>query len=215
MKKLFVGILLLLVLGIGGFFYRAETEKPPSGLTACSQEAKTCPDGSGVGRTGPLCAFPACPLPNVELETLRIAFALPEGYASAPPLDASVVARYVTAAAKGVEIPSEIQIRVYPISASSTALATIQASAILDGSGALAPATAYSSVSVGTRRFTVVTIGRFEGVVDVAYYLARGSDVLRFDAIDRGVDGTNPDVDSSSLPAAQALKYLLGTLQGG
>jgi len=29
----------------------------------CTQEAKICPDGSSVGRTGPNCAFAACPTP--------------------------------------------------------------------------------------------------------------------------------------------------------
>ena len=35
------------------------TVKPPP--TACTQEAKLCPDGSAVGRTGPNCEFAACP----------------------------------------------------------------------------------------------------------------------------------------------------------
>lgn len=29
----------------------------------CTQEAKLCPDGSAVGRTGPNCAFAPCPSP--------------------------------------------------------------------------------------------------------------------------------------------------------
>lgn len=29
---------------------------------ACSQEAKICPDGSAVGRIGPMCEFSACPI---------------------------------------------------------------------------------------------------------------------------------------------------------
>lgn len=33
----------------------------PSPSTACTQEAKLCPDGSSVGRTGPNCEFKACP----------------------------------------------------------------------------------------------------------------------------------------------------------
>jgi hypothetical protein len=33
---------------------------PPGGI-ACTQEAKLCPDGSYVGRTGPNCEFTACP----------------------------------------------------------------------------------------------------------------------------------------------------------
>ena len=36
---------------------------PPddNGPTACTQEAKLCPDGSSVGRQGPDCEFAACP----------------------------------------------------------------------------------------------------------------------------------------------------------
>lgn len=36
---------------------------PPS-ATACTEEAKLCPDGSAVGRTGPNCEFEACPVVN-------------------------------------------------------------------------------------------------------------------------------------------------------
>jgi hypothetical protein len=32
-----------------------------STYTACTEEAKTCPDGSAVGRTGPDCEFAECP----------------------------------------------------------------------------------------------------------------------------------------------------------
>lgn len=37
--------------------------KLPDGIrpTACTMEAKVCPDGSAVGRTGPNCEFAACP----------------------------------------------------------------------------------------------------------------------------------------------------------
>ncbi len=34
---------------------------PPGGDMACTQETMLCPDGSYVGRTGPNCAFAACP----------------------------------------------------------------------------------------------------------------------------------------------------------
>lgn len=36
---------------------------PPNdgGGIACTQEAKQCPDGSYVGRSGPRCEFAACP----------------------------------------------------------------------------------------------------------------------------------------------------------
>lgn len=33
----------------------------PCGTKACTEEAKQCPDGSSVGRSGPNCAFAPCP----------------------------------------------------------------------------------------------------------------------------------------------------------
>ncbi|SFE98323.1 hypothetical protein SAMN02745121_06366 [Nannocystis exedens] len=35
----------------------------PDGQKACTMEAKLCPDGSAVGRTGPNCEFAPCPGP--------------------------------------------------------------------------------------------------------------------------------------------------------
>ena len=35
------------------------SQQPPG--PACTREAKICPDGSAVGRTGPNCEFAACP----------------------------------------------------------------------------------------------------------------------------------------------------------
>ena len=43
--------------------------KAPGGTTACTQEAKICPDGSAVGRTGPNCEFAACPEATVTSTT--------------------------------------------------------------------------------------------------------------------------------------------------
>lgn len=43
----------------GGYF--AWKEKSNGNLIACTEEAKICPDGSAVGRTGPNCEFVACP----------------------------------------------------------------------------------------------------------------------------------------------------------
>jgi hypothetical protein len=35
--------------------------KSPDGKAACTEEAKVCPDGSSVARTGPNCEFAECP----------------------------------------------------------------------------------------------------------------------------------------------------------
>lgn len=38
----------------------------PAMPVACTMEAKLCPDGSSVGRTGPSCEFSACPPPSAQ-----------------------------------------------------------------------------------------------------------------------------------------------------
>jgi tryptophan-rich sensory protein len=56
-------------------------------ITACTQEAKLCPDGSAVGRTGPNCEFAPCPSVTAGVvyanTQYRFSFTLPaswEGY---------------------------------------------------------------------------------------------------------------------------------------
>lgn len=38
-----------------------DSQTPGNNQRACTEEAKLCPDGSAVGRTGPNCEFTACP----------------------------------------------------------------------------------------------------------------------------------------------------------
>lgn len=214
MKSLLFGILFVIVVGIGGLVYRNAVEHPAQPI-ACPLDALLCPDGTSVARTGLSCTFPICPPPNVSLEKISIAFALPAGFAPAAAPDAASAAAYEVASTSSSSGGS-IVIRSYSIAASTTALATIQQTAIGSTSGAPVAVTAFSSVVLGTHRFTVVSIERFEGVVDTAYYLARGTDVLRFDAVDRGVAHWNSaDLNLSTLPAHAALVKLLATLQGG
>jgi len=40
--------------------WRLNSSDPP-GFVACTMEAKLCPDGTAVGRTGPRCEFAPCP----------------------------------------------------------------------------------------------------------------------------------------------------------
>lgn len=61
-------IILLVLAGIlGGYFIlnqtknNSQTPTPEPDQKACSQEAKLCPDGSSVGRTGLNCEFAECP----------------------------------------------------------------------------------------------------------------------------------------------------------
>ncbi|MDO8408408.1 MAG: hypothetical protein Q7S95_04275 [bacterium] len=59
-KSLLFGLLIILIVGIGGFVYRNAVEHPSRPI-ACPLDAKVCPDGSAVGRSGPSCEFTSCP----------------------------------------------------------------------------------------------------------------------------------------------------------
>jgi len=66
-----VPVILLMILLIGGGYYllaRPASETPDDGVV-CTQEAKECPDGSFVGRTGPNCEFAACPSATSSSDT--------------------------------------------------------------------------------------------------------------------------------------------------
>ena len=52
----------VIVLAAGvGYLFGNRQRGSPSAPVACTQEAKLCPDGSYVGRTGPNCEFAECP----------------------------------------------------------------------------------------------------------------------------------------------------------
>ncbi len=66
MKKeiiIILGVLVLIIIGVGFLFL---SKNKPTEI-ACTMEARLCPDGSYVGRTGPKCEFTACP--NTETNT--------------------------------------------------------------------------------------------------------------------------------------------------
>jgi len=59
-------VLVAIVTSVGGYFVYQQFQTTPTSLTqkACTQEAKLCPDGSAVGRSGPNCEFTPCPTPS-------------------------------------------------------------------------------------------------------------------------------------------------------
>lgn len=214
MKSLFFGALLIILLGVGGLVYRNAVERPLRPI-ACPVDALVCPDGTSVSRTGSSCTFAACPPPNITLASGGISFALPEGFGDTALPDGASIAAYTLPASASSTGSASIVIRRYAVDASSTPLSVIQETAVSGSSGEPVSATSFSSTVLGTHRFTVVTLDRFEGVIDTAYYLARNREVLRFDAIDMGVSNwTDPNLDQAALPGHAALVDLLTTLQG-
>ena len=59
-RVILLGIVLLGIGGLGGYLLASGYPATPD-LRACTMEAKICPDGSSVGRTGPDCEFASCP----------------------------------------------------------------------------------------------------------------------------------------------------------
>ena len=129
MKQLIAGVVILVVVAVAGFLYRNTFEHPVAPgpgageQVACTQEAKICPNGASVGRTGPTCAFAACPPPNVEDSAIHLAFVAPAGYtANAAALGADETLRAVFDKPSKTEgAPHAILIREYPITAGKTA----------------------------------------------------------------------------------------------
>jgi hypothetical protein len=59
-----IGVVALIIVTL--WAVNARIAKAPGGGQACTMEAKLCPDGSAVGRTGPNCEFAACPSTSVS-----------------------------------------------------------------------------------------------------------------------------------------------------
>ena len=75
----------LILVGAGATYFFLNTNRQ----VACTTEAKLCPDGSSVGRTGPKCEFAKCPIatpdPTANWKTYnfpeeKVAFKLPPNW---------------------------------------------------------------------------------------------------------------------------------------
>ncbi|MBU1876805.1 hypothetical protein KKA72_00435 [Patescibacteria group bacterium] len=68
MNKKVLFIVFIAILSIGSFYICQNFFNKPEQIF-CTQEAKLCPDGSYVGRTGPNCEFAVCP--EVKIGALK------------------------------------------------------------------------------------------------------------------------------------------------
>jgi|SRR3989344_2959372 len=57
-----IGVLVLVVIGVTYTIRNGDILNKSSDKIACTMDAKQCPDGSYVGRSGPKCEFTECPL---------------------------------------------------------------------------------------------------------------------------------------------------------
>lgn len=221
MKTLLAGIVLIVLLGLGGFFYRNALEHPAApAVSACTLEAKICPDGTTVGRTGPACEFSPCVFPNISLADAKVAFALPAGYekgVQSPGADGLVpdMVDFYQKPASTTDSFHTITVFSHPIPTGSTTNDVILAHTRLEPSD-MQPndMKAFSPKIIGTRTFSEITTERFEGVVATSYFLPRANDVLEFLVIERDVKNwSSPNLIPDNLPEHQALLKMLGTLE--
>jgi len=75
MKNTYITIIVLIILVVGTLFFFGMGKKAEAPILVadspkdvfCTMDAKMCPDGSYVGRTGPNCEFASCPkVENVQ-----------------------------------------------------------------------------------------------------------------------------------------------------
>jgi hypothetical protein len=217
MKGLLAGIVLIVVLGVAGLMYRNVLERRSPQVTACTLEAKVCPDGTSVGRAGPDCSFAPCAFPNIEFTSAHIAFALPAGYTKGvqePGGDGEVPDMLDFYRKPSVSDFHTITVFSHPVPTGSTTDEVILAHTVLEPSEQPPKGiSAYSPKIIGTRTFLEITTERFEGVVATSYFLPRKNDVLEFLVIEKDVDWTNPSLIPDNLPEHKALITMLGTLE--
>lgn len=66
-RDIAVALGIVVLVGSGLFLVIKNSSQNGNNNVACTMEAKMCPDGSYVGRSGPKCEFSACP--NTQIET--------------------------------------------------------------------------------------------------------------------------------------------------
>lgn len=215
MKQLFAGIVIIVVLGLAGFFYRNALEGQRGNETACTMDARICPDGTTVGRTGPSCEFAKCAYPNIEYADAKIAFAVPAGYVENVEAKAGNPTMVAAFEQTGTTTPpNAIVVYRFAIPEGKTANDVILENTMLEPSG-MQPEDMndFRPRIVGTETYSSIVIERFEAIVHSAYYLARENDVLRFDVLERDVvDWMKADLIVSNLPEHQTLLKMLDTL---
>jgi len=207
MKKIGIGISIVLAVLLIGFLYRNSTERVPMDLIAsttpsnqaCTADAKICPDVSASSTLG---------------------FVLPSGYAQLENGSQSQTTLRVYQKATATNgMNHTLTVSQYPIEGDTTAILLMLQNTVFDPSGMQATSTnAFKQVTYGKNTFYVVTVGRFEGQVETEYYLPVAGDtsrtLYRFDLIERNVTNwTDPNLNISTLPEHQAIAKMLSTVQ--
>lgn len=214
MRTLIFGIVLIVLIGIGGFFYRSVMENGAEPV-ACTMDAMVCPDGSSVGRIPPSCEFAACPASGFETAA-GVSFTPPAGYVADTTTyadEASVVASFAKPTMSAA-VQHRIIVRAYPINEGETADEVILANTRYQPADMQAEDfSRFETAIIDGRTFRSTVIERFEGIVHSAYFYARPTAVISFELIEHDVTGwMEPGLVIENLPEHQNLLQMLGTV---
>lgn len=218
MKQLLIGILLLVILGIAGFFYRNAMEHPGPVGGACPADAKLCPDGSSVGRVAPLCNFAACPDGSVMVDSENgISYQIPAGYSTdgnAYTADTTLAGAFMKPSASP-SVTHKITVRSYLIPEGKTANdVMLENTRRQPADMQVESMDEFEPVTINGKTYQSFVVERFEAIVDSVYYLPRENDVLKFEIVEHDVtDWMEPSLSIKNLPEHAAFRAMLGTVQ--
>lgn len=218
MKQLIAGVVIIVVVGLGGFLYRNIMERSaipqPDGI-ACTMEARICPNGSAVGREGPNCEFSACPVPNIDIQELRVVFLPPPGYTQVEAgTSFQETQRIFEKPSLSENAPHLITLKRYEIPEGQTAEQVLVANVRRQPADMPIESTGELGTTVlGNNTYRSFVVERFEGQVESAYFLIRERDILVFSVLERDVlNWTEPSLSVDTLPEHAALRQMLTTL---
>lgn len=206
MKQLLLGVVLLVLVGIAGFFYRNALEVSGP-VTACPLDAKLCPDGSSVGRVLPTCDFAACPVAEG-----KVSYVMPAGYSEGVAVEGAL--DVFVKPSLSTTPQHTITVREYMIPEGQTANDVIIANTRFSPSDMQAESMdQFEPVTINGKTYQSVVIERFEAIVHSAYFLPLEGRVLKFEIVEHDVtDWMEPTLAVKKLPEHAAFIQMLGTV---
>lgn len=168
MKEILIGIALIVLLGFGSLLYNNARNVGNDGEEvpfACTADAKICPNGTGVGRSGPECTFDPCP-------SDRVSYDAPVGYMDSLPLLSSMVLGRVGFYTKEPTTISN-SITVYVFEKGEKTFEDIVLENVVYSPSDIRPESLdeFEQVTVGDREVYQLINERFEATVEITYAL--------------------------------------------
>tara|TARA_B100000745_G_scaffold254816_1_gene177404 strand:+ start:7272 stop:7898 length:627 start_codon:yes stop_codon:yes gene_type:complete len=206
MKELFLGVVLIILLGLGSFLYQnaLRDRSAPEGPIACTLEARICPDGSAVGRTGPQCEFEAC-------STDPISFTAPNGFIDTLPLLSSIVEGRLGFYSKEPSVISN-SISVHAFKTGDKEQALLEKVTLTPSDLHPESLEDFEVVTIGEREAYRIVNERFEATVEVTYGIFLEDFLVLVALRDIAVENWMEDFDIEDLEDLQTVEEVVSSV---